>query len=53
MNGAIISDDTQEYEQFLSRKNEKRAFADRLENVEKTLGKILEILENENYKINS
>lgn len=52
VSGAIVSDNTQEYELFLSRKKEKKMFADRLENVETTLGKILEILEEQNRQIN-
>ena len=52
VSGAIISDNIQEYEQFLSRKREKKMFADRIENVEKSIDKILDILEKQNHQIN-
>jgi len=44
--GAIVSDSTHQYEAFLEKKREKRSFVERLDNVERTLDKILERLDN-------
>jgi len=43
--GAIVSDNTYQYEAFLEKKREKRTFVERLDNLEKTLDKILERLD--------
>jgi len=43
---AIISSDRAGYETFVAKKHERRNMKDRLENVEKTLDRILEKLEN-------
>jgi len=43
--GAIVSDNTYQYEAFLEKKREKRSFVERLDNLEKTLDKILERLD--------
>jgi len=43
--GAIVSDNTYQYEAFLEKKREKRSFVQRLDNLEKTLDKILERLD--------
>lgn len=42
---AIISNDRAGYEAFLEKKREKRTFMERLDNLEKTLDKILERLD--------
>jgi len=43
--GAIVSDNTHQYEAFLEKKRERRSFVERLDNLEKTLDKILERLD--------
>lgn len=43
---AIISDNTSAYNQFVAKKEKEKSFAARLDNVERTLDKILEKLDN-------
>jgi hypothetical protein len=43
--GAIVSDNTDQYEAFLEKKREKRTFVERLDNLEKTLDTILKRLD--------
>jgi len=43
---AIVSSDRSGYERFIAKKEEKRSFVQRLDNLEKTLDKILEKLDN-------